>query len=177
MTISDWVMVFVVLASPLLAVQATRWLDGVKEARARRVHLFKILMATRASNLSHDHVSALNLIDLEFDKAKGRDKSVIRAWKAYHAHLSDENFPADQWGTRRMDLLIELLYEMSTRLKYDFDKTHIRTSVYSPVAHGQWEDDITAIRRSFRELLEWKRPLPMHITNLPTVQHEQDTAA
>jgi hypothetical protein len=66
-----------------------------------------------------------------------------------------------------MDLLIELLYAMSQRLRYHFDKTHIRTSVYSPVAHGELEDDTITIRKCFRELLEWKRPLPMHIANWP----------
>ena len=83
-----------------------------------------------------------------------------------------------------MDLLTELLYVMSRRLKYDFDKTHIRTSVYSPVAHGELEDDTLVIRKCFRELLELKRPLPMHIMNWPhqpqpeqIEAHEQKPAA
>jgi len=75
-----------------------------------------------------------------------------------------------------MDLLIELLYEMSLRLKYDFDKTHIRTSVYLPVAHGEQEDDSIAIRKCIRELLEWKRPLPMYVTNLPQPYSERAEA-
>jgi hypothetical protein len=61
---------------------------------------------------------------------------------------------------------------MSRRLKYDFDKTHIRTSVYSPAAHGELEDDNIAIRKCFRELLEAKRPLPMYVTNLPSQNQE-----
>jgi hypothetical protein len=131
-------------------------------------------MATRAAGLSPGHVEALNLIDIEFDKASRKDQKVIEAWKAYHAHLGDRSFPPDQWPTRRMDLLVELLYEMSCRLKYKFDRTHIRTSVYSPVAHGELEDDNTSIRRTFRELLEWKRALPMYVTNWP--QPEQTEA-
>jgi hypothetical protein len=51
--------------------------------------------------------------------------------------------------------------------QYDFDRDHIRRSVYSPSAHGELEDDNRAIRKCFRELLECKRPLPMFVTNLP----------
>ena len=133
-------------------------------------------MATRAAGLSSDHVNSLNLIPVDFDKASGRDKKVIEAWKAYIAHLNDRNFPQDQWLTRKDDLLVELLYEMSRRLKYDLDKTHIRRSVYSPAAHGELEDDTRAIRKCFRELLEFKRPLPMYVTNLQQHQPEQTDA-
>jgi hypothetical protein len=167
MTMADSIMVLAVLAGPLLAVQATRWLDMVREGRARRLHIFRILMATRAAGVSHARVEALNLIDVEFDKASSKDRRVVEAWRAYLAHLTDRAYPPDQWPSKRMDLLIELLYAMSQRLRYDFDKTHIRTSVYSPVAHGELEDDTIAIRKCFRELLEWKRPLTMFITNWP----------
>ena len=137
-------------------------------------------MATRAAGVSPAHVEALNLIDVEFDKASGRDKKVVEAWRAYLAHLGDRSYPPDQWPARRMDLLVELLYEMSRRLRYDFDKTHIRTSVYSPTAHGEMEDDTIAVRKCFRELLEWKRPLPMYVTNLPQQpqsEQEENSAA
>lgn len=167
MTVADWVMVLVVLLSPLLAVQVTRRLDERKEARARKLTIFKVLMATRASRVSAEHVQALNLIDLEFDRTKGKDKEVIEAWKAYHDHLGDTAYPSDQWGVRLMDLLIELLYAMAKNLRYDFDKTHIKTSVYMPRAHGELEDDQQIIRRCFREVLECKRVIPMYVTNLP----------
>ena len=184
MTTADWMQVLAMLVSPLLAVQATRWIDRARESRARRVNIFRVLMATRAAGLSPAHVEALNLIAVEFDKALGKDKRVIEAWRAYLAHLNERCYPPDQWPTRRMDLLTELLYVMSRRLRYDFDKTHIRTSVYSPVAHGELEDDTLVIRKCFRELLELKRPLPMHITNWPhqpqpeqIEAHEQKPAA
>jgi Family of unknown function (DUF6680) len=167
MTMADWIMVFAVSVSPLLAVQATRWVDIARENRLRRVYIFRVLMATRAAGLSQNHVEALNLIPVEFDKASGKDKNVIEAWKVYLGHLNDGEFPAEQWLTRKTDLLVELLYEMSRRLKYDFDRDHIRRSVYSPSAHGELEDDNRAIRKCFRELLECKRPLPMFVTNLP----------
>jgi hypothetical protein len=124
------------------------------------------------------HVEALNLIDVEFDKVRWRgDRRVVEAWRAYHAHLNDRAYPPDQWPSKRIDLLIELLYAMSQRLKYHFDKTHIKTSVYSPAAHGELEDDTLAIRKCFRELLEWKRPLTMFITNWPQQAQAEDREA
>jgi hypothetical protein len=178
MTTADWMMFIAVLVSPLLAVQATRWLDMIREGRARRLHIFRVLMATRAAGLSPTHVEALNLIDVEFDRASGKDKRVVEAWRAYLAHLADRSYyPPDQWLPKRMDLLIELLYAMSQRLRYRFDKTHIKTSVYSPVAHGELEDDTNVIRKCFRELLEWKRPLPMFITNWPQQPHAEEREA
>jgi hypothetical protein len=33
MTMADWMMLFAVLASPLIAVQATRWIDIARESR------------------------------------------------------------------------------------------------------------------------------------------------
>ena len=56
---------------------------------------------------------------------------------------------------------------MATVLGFDFDKVHIRRSVYSPVAHGELEDDQTAIRRGVRALIEGKVVLPMYVVNLP----------
>src|SRR6185295_6479127 len=108
-TISDWLTILAILIGPLVAVQLTRYLDNKKEVRERKLSVFKTLMATRAYNLSWDHVVALNRIDLEFDKRKPKERAVIDAWKAYLDLLGDKNIPVDQWLTKRVDLLIELL--------------------------------------------------------------------
>lgn len=167
MTTGDWLMVAAVLLSPLVAVQATRWVDAIREQRLGRMHLFRVLMATRATGLSQNHVEALNLIDIAFDRASGKDRKIIEAWRAYHTHLNDRSPSVEHWGAKRMDLLVDLLYEMSARLGYSFDKTHVRTSVYAPVAHAEVEDNNLVILKCLRELLEGRRVLPMHITNPP----------
>ena len=50
---------------------------------------------------------------------------------------------------------------------YDFDKTHIKNSSYSPRAHGETEDQQAALRAGLIEALEGKRFVPMSITNWP----------
>lgn len=168
MTIANWLMIAAVLLGPIIAVQLTRHLDNRREVRDRKLQVFKTLMATRAYTVSWDHVVALNRIDLEFDERKNRkEKAVIEAWKAYLDLLSDRNIPPEQWGVKRIDLLVELLHKMAQVLDYDFDKTHIKNSSYSPMAHGNIEEQQEALRRGLIELFEGKRIIPMYVTNLP----------
>ncbi len=167
MTISDWIMIVAVLSGPIIAVQLTRYLDDKKEERERKIQLSKTLMATRAYTVSWDHVVALNRIDLEFDKSNKKEKAVIDAWKEYLDLLSDKNLSPDQWGVKRLDCLVELLHKMAQVLDYDFDKIHIKNSSYSPVAHGNIEDEQRAIRTGLIEALDGTRPIPMKIVNWP----------
>ena len=83
MKTSDWLMILAVFLGPIIAVRLTRYLDDKKEVRERKIKIFKTLMATRAYTISWEHVTALNQIDLEFDKANKKEKAVIDAWKEY----------------------------------------------------------------------------------------------
>ncbi len=166
MTISDWVMILVVIAGPLVAVQLTRYLDNKRESKERKTQLFKTLMGTRSYTVSWDHVAALNRIDLEFDKNDPKEKSVIEAWKAYHDLLNQKNLTAEQWDIKRTDLFVDLLYEMARVLNYDFDKTHIKNSSYSPIAHGTNEEETRQIRQGLIEVLNGTRTIPMRIESI-----------
>ena len=170
MRIADWLMILAVLIGPVIAVQLTRLLDNKREIRDRKLWIFKTLMSTRATNLSPHHVEALNRIDLEFSSATPKEKDVIEAWKAYLDLLNDKAMPIDQWGIRRVDLLVEMLHKMARLLNYEFDKTTIKNSSYYPRGYGELEEDQTAIRRGVKELMEGRLVIPMHLTNLPSNQ-------
>jgi hypothetical protein len=159
MTNVEIINITALIVGPLIGIQVTRYLDDRREIRDRKLSIFKTLMATRAYNLSWDHVEALNRIDLEFDWRKKKEKSVINAWKAYLDLLGDKTMPPDQWSIRRIDLLIDLLHKMANVLDYDFDATTIKNSTYSPVSHGRLEDEQAAIRKGTIEFLEGKRPI------------------
>lgn len=173
MTVTDWLTIVAIFLGPIVAVRVTRYLDDKKEARERKLRVFKTLMATRGAALSPTHVEALNLIDLEFSSRNRKDKEVIDAWKAYLDHLQTTYIPLDQWGPRRVELLVELLHKMSIVLKYQFDKTHVKNAVYSPRGHGELDDDQTVIRRGLRELFEMKKVIPMYVTNWPAQAPQQ----
>lgn len=166
MTIADWLMIVAVITGPVIAVRLTRYLDNQKEIRERKVNVFKTLMATRAYTVSWAHVEALNRIDLEFDAKNKKEKAVIEAWKEYLDLLNNSSIPIEQWGVKRVDLLVELLHKMAQVLEYDFDKTHIKNSSYSPRAHGETEDELAALRRGLIEVLEGKRNIPMFVSNI-----------
>lgn len=155
MTITDVLMILAIFLGPIVAVQLTRFLDERREIRERKLNVFKTLMATRAYSVSWNHVEALNRIDLEFTK----ERQVLDAWKAYLDLLSNKTLSPEQWTVRRVDLLVELLQSMALVLKYDFDKTHIKNSAYSPQAHGDIEAQLATLRRYALELLEGIRAI------------------
>ena len=81
MSIADWLMILAVLLSPVIAVQVQKGIEKWREGRNRKLLIFKTLMATRGSRLSPAYVEALNMIDLEFNTKKTKEKKVLNAWK------------------------------------------------------------------------------------------------
>ena len=88
----DWLIVLATIAGPILAVQAQKAVEALRERRGRKERVFAQLMATRAARLSAEHVQALNTIDLVFfgssvlgirRRSRG-EQAVLDAWKEYH---------------------------------------------------------------------------------------------
>ena len=107
----------------------------------------------------------------EFPSTRKAFKKVRSAWKAYFTHLSEK--PPDDlqiqpvFFAKRQELLTDLLYEMATALKYDFDKTQISKDVYSTVYHEKLEADQQTIRTKLVEILTGKAALPMAVVQFP----------
>lgn len=166
MTLTEILMITATALSPLIAVQITRYLDDRNEQQGRKLQIFKVLMATRAYNLSPAHVEALNRIDLEFSAKRKQEKAVLDVWQQYLDHLGNKNMHPDSWLEKRIDLLVDLLYAMGQSLNYDFNKTQIKNGTYAPTAHSRIEEEQQKIRQFTIDLLEGNRVLPMHVTNL-----------
>jgi len=152
-----------VLVGPILAVQAQRWVDILRDRRDRKIRIFKTLMATRAAILSPDHVAALNMIDVEFPEI-GRWKPVVRAWRSYFDHLQVQTASPEEtarWLDRRIDFLAELLSQMGKSLGYDFDVVKIKRGIYSPKAHGMLEEEAYQIRQGVLAILNGQRAIPI----------------
>lgn len=162
-------MIIAVLIAPLVAVQVQKFLENFREDKARKLGLFKTLMATRAATVSPHHVQALNAIDLEF---QGKNyKKVTDAWKTYLDHLN--HYPKDDekqqtvWRERRVDLLSKLLIEMGNSLGYSFDEVHVKRAIYAPEAHAQQENEDWLIRRGLLRILYGDSALKMDVTSIP----------
>jgi len=181
------VTVFAVIAGPILALYVQSWVNLNRERRDRKIGTFKTLMATRAARLTPEHVRALNMIDVEFNR-KNRffhretkeDKEVIRAWNLYRDHLNSP--PADPkmqvqwetWNSRVIELFVSLLHKMATCLDYDFDEVLIRKGIYSPEAFEDLERDQHIIRKALVQVLTGQSALKMDVASFPIDEKIQE---
>lgn len=179
-SLEAWLTIGAIILGPILAVQAQKYVERRREERVRKVFLFRELMATRAARLSQRHVEALNLIDLEYNPTRSKEKPVLEAWRSYLDALGIPNDPQNQEiiFDRRNRAFIELMYQMALFLKFPFDRVAIERNVYSPIGHGKLEDDQYLIRRGVVDLLTGKRALstiswlmpgqaPLQVTEVP----------
>jgi hypothetical protein len=172
MTIADILMILAVLCGPILAVQTQKFIETWRDHKGRQLTVFKILMATRGTPVSPRHVEALNLIDLEFSEKSPKEKEVVDAWKVYLDHLSSTSMPSDYqdpsyqakldaWGVKSSDYLIDLLFNMSRSLGYNYDRVQLRRGAYMPKGLTDIELELSLLRRGMLDVLYGKRAIPI----------------
>lgn len=179
LTIADWLIIFATALSPLIAVQAQKFIESAKARGSAKKQIFHDLMGSRAHPLRvhQTHVQALNMIDIEFHpqpwySRNKLDADVISAWKIYASHLNTDFDEKNQaavvaWNAKGDDLFIELLFAMSRALGYDFDKVTLGRGVYYPRAHGIAEWRKETAERLLLQVLAGEQPLAMSIKDLP----------
>jgi|SRR5437762_256161 len=91
--VTDIAIVIATFSGPFLAVYVTEKQRKKADARNRKVHIFRTLMATRAATLAATHIEALNLLDVEF----ADHPEVLDRWRLYKDHLYDRQYPPDHW--------------------------------------------------------------------------------
>lgn len=161
--------IIALIVGPIAAVQVQKYLERLREKKNTELNIFRTLMATRGSRLSRQHVEALNLIDLVFRNKKQR--TIIEAWRIYLDHLEnypDEKSSEDQratWDENSIDLLVDLIYEISKYLKYNFDKVQLKRGIYVPKGHTDLEIDQLLLRKGLLDVFVQKKPLRIKIDN------------
>lgn len=151
-----WLNLLAIIAGPVLAVQAQKWIERHREDQNRKLWLFRELMATRGTRLSPRHVDALNLVELEYSPNKPKQRPVHEAWRSYFDVLNtappDAGNPQPHYQ-RRDDALVELLYEMGVSLRvHHIDRVAIRRNAYTPSGHGDVERELNIIRKSLAKI-------------------------
>jgi hypothetical protein len=153
-----WAILAATFLGPVFAVFTTRYIDGRRELNNRRLHIFRTLMATRRAPLTSEQVTALNLIEIDF---QGKP-DVLRAWKDYFENLSvdpsDERRIKRAWEERPA-LHAKLLHAIAKALDYKIEQLDILSGGYGPQG---FFDDVNAqreLRTLLGELLSGKRPL------------------
>jgi hypothetical protein len=149
-----------IIVGPILAVAITRSQDRRREVRQKKLEILRALMKTRRLQLDPEHVSALNLIELDF---YGRD-AVIIPYKAYIVHLNSplpRLAEQNRFFEERHSLFLSLLHALGHELGYKFDKHDLRHFGYTPTG---WHDDQNRVRHNaalLTDILEGTRALPV----------------
>ena len=178
---NEWLIVTGAVLGPILAVQVQKVVEALSEGTRHRERLFHVLMGTRQSRLSPEHVGALNSIDLAFYDAgfgpfryqPAKFKAVRKAWADYRRGLTrdqgdKEDSDADaRFAARTEELFVNLLDKMAEAVGYRFDRHELQTSIYSPIAHGKNEEAQIALRDGLIAVLEGRRSFPMDVRAFP----------
>ncbi|TAE32369.1 MAG: hypothetical protein EAY65_07040 [Alphaproteobacteria bacterium] len=167
------------LFAPFFAVWAQDQLNQRKEKRDRKIWIFRTLMATRHHIVRDDHVTALNMIDLEYYHVKknGKGKQVYDSWIAYLYHLSNDipdindKSKFDIWEDTKNKKFITLLKAMSDYLKYNFTELELKNSHYSPSAYWEQQADNFLCTRGLANIVSGITPLKIQIENTNNTQN------
>jgi hypothetical protein len=127
--ISDVIIAFSTLIAPLAALQIQTYIEKMKIKKAKKMDVFKILMATRATPFNFEHVKALNMINIEFYG----DLEVINAWKEFLDIRSRQDLSNP--GKEYEDSIVNLLQKMASSLNLNFHDDEIRKGCYRPKIH------------------------------------------
>ncbi len=173
----NWAIVFATLVGPILAVQAQKAIEALRERRHRKTYVFEQLMATRRARLSPEHVRALNMIDLVFygqrvmgvQRRAAAEQRVLDCWKEYLDHLNTRNDdePIAQWVAKGDELFTNILHAISSDIGYRFDRVQLKRSAYSPIAHGELEEEQNELRKATLSLVTGKHALKMNVVAMP----------
>ena len=159
--------IIAIVSGPIIALQIQRRLDHGREARNRKMWVFKTLMSFRATALDPTFVQALNLIDVEFDGKSANEKAVRDAWKVLLDHFYDlgrPEFKPDASSVEKSaQLKANLLLLMGKCLGYDFDEVQIKKGSYYPTGLGDVQQEQHAIRRGLLNILSGKGRIPVGI--------------
>ena len=156
-----------ILLGPILALQIQRKLDAEREAKNRKLWVFKTLMSFRATTLNPTFVQALNLIDVEFNGENEKERAVRSAWRSLLDHYGDLNKAKDPESEAKVEkgvqLRANLLIAMGRCLGYEFDEVLVKKGSYYPIGLGNVEQEQHALRRTLLNILSGKGRIPVGI--------------
>jgi hypothetical protein len=172
-TADTWAVVAATGLGPVLAVALTLgftyWRETSGAKNNRRLHDFRILMATRKIGISPDHVNALNLIEVDYYK---KDR-VILAWKAYIAYLNGKEEENEAWHKERNKLLAKLLFEMASVLGFSIQAIDIFEGGYAPSGWQHRDQRYTGMLEYFHDLSEGTKIVPIWLRGVTPQQPQE----
>ncbi len=171
-------MIVAIVVSPIIAIQVEKYREKICADKLRRLEIFRTLMATRSNRLDPRHIEALNMIELDFPRAK----EVKNEWNVYFQHLHQKNIyqkgtlqykeTEALWAVERSDLLSQLLHVMGKSLGYNFNEMKIKYSSYCPEGSIEKENDLLFLRQQLVKLVKGEIALPVMIFKKPLTDQD-----
>ncbi|MEM1385747.1 MAG: DUF6680 family protein [Pseudomonadota bacterium] len=175
MTVNDWLTLAAIVVGPVVAVVVSNLLDQRRRVKERQLDVFRTLMRTRRRKLDLAHVTALNLVEIEFHK----QKSIIRHFKSLMstfnqalppANISDHSAVIAKTMDDADEQFVLMMQEMARYLGYGYQQLEILKGGYDPMAHGESEDQFRKARALLSEIYEGRRALPVMVFQPETGQ-------
>ena len=134
MTGAEIVLAVAVILGPIFGVVVALYMESRRAQREQRMYIFRTLMGTRmgTARTSIDHVTALNLVEIEFRK----DKVVHDAWKKHLDILCGRKGTEDPLALDKS--LANLLQLISRALGYKIEGLEIFGGGYTPKSDADW---------------------------------------
>ena len=135
---NDWLTLLAIVLGPTVGVLITLFIERIRRTHDRRLHITRMLLATRHIPADAQWSAAVNLIPAEFnDQAE-----VMRAWRAYHAIVRErptQELRADH--ERRMNAAQStMIFQVLRTVGLKLSEGDVQTEAY--VSQGLVERDM-----------------------------------
>jgi hypothetical protein len=148
----DWLTVAAIILGPVLALLSQRVLDRIRLRKDQRLRLYFALMASRALQLSPNHVQALNSIDTVFSRSSKKDRTIREKYRAWLEQMGKDS-TAEGWVERGNDLKVELYQAIGEAVGFNFSIDYLKRQAYLPIATSDWDAQARQIQQGLAKAI------------------------
>lgn len=118
MDFKDWISIFAILASPLIAVGVTLLVEKRRQKRRDKLELFKTMMTQRGFSASYAWVDAINSLSVVF----ADDQSVISAVNDFMRVVNTQPFNNEEYENKKIKLLEKIAVSLGYKKNIDWEQ-------------------------------------------------------
>lgn len=118
MDFKDWISIFAILASPLIAVGVTLLVEKRRQKRRDKLELFKTMMTQRGFSASYAWVDAINSLSVVF----ADDQSVISAVNDFMRIVNTQPFNNEEYENKKIKLLEKIAVSLGYKKNIDWEQ-------------------------------------------------------
>ena len=118
MDFKDWISIFAIIASPLIAVGVTLLVEKRRQKRRDKLGLFKTMMTQRGFSASYAWVDAINSLSVVF----ADDQSVICALNDFMRIVNTQPFNNEEYENKKIKLLEKIAVSLGYKNNIDWEQ-------------------------------------------------------